>query len=450
MSEPADSLFGSTFACECGKTHAIEPRIVLYDDDAMSRLPSVCAEAAGGRRVAVLMDIRTRTVAGRDAADALYHAGWQVYQIVVPDPVAPPDQPGRTRRDHGAPTTPVCDDLTKDDLAQSLPDVDLVLSVGSGVINDLGKWLAFERNLPFVTVATAASMNGYASANVAPTVRGVKTLIRARPPVAVLADPRIIAQAPYEMTAAGLGDVLAKSVSSADWRLNHLLFGDYYCPRSVGLIAEIEPLYLDHPEDLPTRKPQAVGAIYQALLLTGAAMTMAESSAPSSGGEHMVSHALDMMSLVDGAGHDLHGRQVGVGTILTSDLYRRLLRIDRPRFLDPPGEIDRAFWGPLAGAVEAEFTAKRDRYRLAADNLRQPGAWDDLRARIAPMLRPPEVIRDCLARAQAAYRAEDIGCSRDRLLAVLIHAHQMRSRFTVLDLAQLVGLMPAAAEQIVL
>jgi glycerol-1-phosphate dehydrogenase [NAD(P)+] len=162
----------------------------------------------------------------------------------------------------------------------------------------------------------------------------------------------------------------------------------------------------------------------------------------------MLSHALDMMSFADGAAHDLHGRQVGVGTILASELYRRLLEIRHPGFRDPPG-VDRDFWGPLADPVADEFARKLDRYRQAAERLSGPGAWDDLRNALTPMLRPPEVIRDCLERAGAAFKAEHIGCDRKRLLDAFRHAHQIRSRFTVLDLAWLVGLMPGAADAIV-
>jgi len=94
-----------------------------------------------------------------------------------------------------------------------------------------------------VALATAASMNGYASDNVAPTLKGVKSLVHGVGPVAIASSPAILAGAPAEMTAAGLGDVLAKSVSTLDWKLNRLLFGEYYCPLCAGLVDDIEPIY---------------------------------------------------------------------------------------------------------------------------------------------------------------------------------------------------------------
>jgi glycerol-1-phosphate dehydrogenase [NAD(P)+] len=264
----------------------------------------------------------------------------------------------------------------------------------------------------------------------------------------VAACPAILAAAPYELTTAGLGDALAKSVSSADWLLNHMLFDDFYCQAAVDLIAELEPLYVDHPADIAARAPDAMRALLDALLLTGSAMTMAGSSAPASGGEHLLSHTLDMMSTLDGQPHDLHGRQVGLGTVLCSEVYRRVLAIDSPRFL-PPGEaIDAAFWGHLAKPIAALYAQKVPRLRQVKARLSAGGAWDDLRRRLAAVLRPPETIASVLRAARAAWRAEDIGCDRRRLLIAFSHAHQARARLTVLDLAILLGILPDASADI--
>ena len=153
-----------------------------------------------------------------------------------------------------------------------------------------------------------------------------------RRPAAVLTSGDILRDAPFEMTAAGLGDVLAKSVSSTDWRLNHLLFGDYYCQRSVDLVAEVERLYMEHPAGIRDLEPGAVGALFQALLLTGVAMTMADTSAPASGGEHMISHSLDMVASASGGESHLHGseaRAPGRGR------HRGALRAHRAAPTDP-------------------------------------------------------------------------------------------------------------------
>jgi glycerol-1-phosphate dehydrogenase [NAD(P)+] len=432
----ANALYGTTFDCVCGRTHSIEPHRVLYAPEADRRLPEILAEAVDGRRVGLVMDRRTRMIAGDEAGQAFEAAGWDAWVTIVPDP-----------RCCGG--TPSCDDQTFATLQKSVPELDALVAVGSGVLNDLAKWLACERGIPYACLATAASMNGYASANVAPTVEGVKTLVHARAPYAVAADPHVIANAPARLTASGLGDILAKSVSSADWKLNQLLFGDYFCERAVALIAELEPLYMDNPAAVKSGESGAIEALFQGLLLTGVAMTMAESSAPASGAEHLVSHTLDMMDSLDGAGHDLHGRQVGVGTILAAALYEEVLAVERPEPVLPPAAVDDAFWGRLTPEVERHYAEKRGRLATAADLIQKPQTWDRVRTELATILRPAARIRDCLREAGAAHRAEEIGCSPERLARALQRASQMRSRFTVLDLAMMLDILPGRAGEFV-
>lgn len=443
---PAPSaIYGAAFDCPCGRQHAIAPEAVLYLPDAWDRCPDLALRAMSEQarqargplpvRVGVICDQRTREAAGEAVCLALHRAGLQVSEIVLPDP------PGEG--------TPVCDDLTLEDLQATLGEVDVVLPVGAGVISDLGKWLAFERDLPCVTFATAASMNGYASANVAPRIRGVKSLVRARPPRFVVADPDVLRRAPWRLTASGLGDVVAKSVSSLDWWVNHRLFGDYHCQASIDLVADLEPLYLGDPEGLRGGDARAMEALFQGLLLTGVAMTMAETSAPASGAEHLISHSLDMTASAVGVPHDLHGRQVGVGTRIALELYRRLLSLDAPRWQERFEGVDAGFWGPLTAEVAARSQEKAARRAHAVAFLSQPGAWDALRAELRIGLGDPQRVGVCLLRAGAAARPGDIGCAPARLSRVVAHAAQMRERFTVLDLAELCGVLPDAADELV-
>ena len=432
--DDTQSLYGSSFACDCGKRHSIQPGRVIYADDCLTSLPGLAEGITQGRHVSVLLDARTHDVAGHAAVQTMMAAGWEVLPVKLPD---------------GPAGHPICDEPTRQALLGRVGKPDVVVAAGSGVISDLGKLMADAFGTSSLCVATAASMNGYASANVAHTVDGIKTLLRSKPPAAVLARPGDIERAPYAMTTAGLGDILAKSVSSTDWYMNHLLFGDYYCPRSVGLIARIEPLYFDHPLDILGRKGPAIEALFQGLLLTGVAMTMAETSAPSSGGEHMISHTLDMIAGLHGREHDLHGRQVGVGTVLASELYRRLLALESPEFRIRQDAIDERYWGNLSAVIAPEFSAKRPRMEQTVEKLSHGPHWDNLRAALAPMLRTPQAVHDCLAQAQGATAAGDLGLDQTQLEAAFTHGHEFRARITVLDLAQMAGLLPHAAAEIV-
>ena len=324
---------------------------------------------------------------------------------------------------------------------------------GSGVINDLTKWIAHERKKPFMTLATAASMNGYASANVSATLEGLKVLFHAQASKGVFAVPAVIENAPFDLTAAGLGDVVAKSVSSADWKLNQILFGEYYCQFSVDLLKDLEPVYLNHPGRIRKRDPEAIQALFHALFWSSIAMTITGTSAPASGGEHLLSHTLDMYSAAKGLKHDLHGRQVGVGTLLSAALYDRILRIERPEFGQIPSDIDTPFWGPLAGVVEAEYKKKLPKLDLAARKLSRPQTWDTLRSLLKKSLLSPLKLKNCLEQAGAAHKVSDLhiddkSIEPELFLQVWKNARQMRERFTVLDLAVLLGIMPEQADDI--
>lgn len=427
-------IYGKTFSCRCGKTHRIDPEKVIYSEDAIERLDEILSAYSKGRSVAIIMDDRTRDAAGNKAARILREKEWSVSEHIIPDP--------------DVNVFPVCNDVTYQKIMKEIENPDILLPVGSGVLSDLGKWIAFDLDKPYVCLATAASMNGYTSANTAAIMNGIKTLLRCRPPVVVVSTPSLLRNAPYEMTTAGLADALAKSVSSTDWKLNHILFGDFFCEESVSLISDIEPLYREHPEDIKALKPEALEALFKGLLLTGVAMTMAETSAPASGGEHLISHTLDTLSSLDGIPHDLHGRQVGIGTIICSEIYRRLIALEQPDFSRVVSEIDWSFWGKLSSGVEEQYAEKIPRIHEAITILSKKDAWDNLREELSDYLRSPEEIRDCLKHAEGAFKAEDIGCSKERLLAALLHAHEFRARFTCLDLAWMTGILPTAAPEI--
>ncbi len=427
-------LLGKTFDCECGRSHDVPVRKLIYAEDAQDQLPDMLGSLVDGRRVVVISDQRTWGIAGRNAHDILKKSQWSVSHILVPD------------TNHGG---PVCDNVTHDWLNKSLPPADIALAAGSGVVNDLTKWSAFDHDIPYVVMATAASMNGYTAANVAPTLNGVKTLIRARAPLAVLAVPSIIVEAPFEMTAAGLGDVIAKPVSTTDWMLNHIFNGEHFCRYCSEIFSIVEPNYLDHPEDVKDRKPSAIEALFNALLYSGIAMTIMGTSAPASGGEHLLSHTLDMMSSVDGVPHDFHGRQVGLGTLFASALYERIFRIESPDCSSLAPDIDRAFWGPIAASIDKQYQAKKATLEAMRTKLADDGTWQNFLTSCRPKIRPPEQIKSCLRTAGAAHTIADIGCSRERLLAAVLHMQEIRSRPTVIDLAWAVGVLPTAAEEII-
>lgn len=434
-----DHLLGKTFECNCGKQHVVPTEKFTYGSGAFAEIESMLQTSAGTLSSLIIADKRTYRAAGRDVETILKKVGVEIAHFIVPD----------TEEE-----SPVADDKTKDFIFNQAPHADLYISVGSGVINDLVKWVSYLREKPYITVPTAASMNGYASANVAASVEGLKVLFHADACKAVFVEPGVLCDAPYELTSSGLGDVLAKSVSSADWKLNQFLFQDYYCQFSVDLLKNLEPIYLENPTGIKNREPEAIKALFKALFYSSIAMTITGTSSPASGGEHLISHTLDMTAARDGRKHDLHGRQVGVASILMAALYEKVMAIDVPKIADVPGQINRDFWGSLSPVVEKEYDRKRAKYEECAAIISSQDNWQKLRKLIAPGLVPARKLKKCLADAEGAHRYSDI---RDNDLpldgetfrAVVLNANQMRERFTILDLALLLGVMPDSLDLLI-
>ncbi|MBU2514974.1 sn-glycerol-1-phosphate dehydrogenase [bacterium] len=438
MKKPIE-LLGTSFDCLCGRHHEVPTKRLFYGSDALEHLPGFLNSIAEKQTYLILADQRTWKVAGSRVERNLKKTGATVQYLIIPD--------------RGG-DSPVTDDKTRDFLLENAPAADLYIAVGSGVINDLGKWIAYLKEKPYVSVATAASMNGYASANVSAAINGLKVLFHARACQAVFAVPEIIEQAPYVLTTSGLGDVLAKPVSSADWKLNQFLFDEYYCQFSVDLLKDLEPIYLNNPHQIKERDPSAMEALFKALFFSSVAMTITGTSSPASGGEHLISHTIDMLADRDGAKHDFHGRQVGVGSIFTAALYEKVFNIDKPDFEMIPGGINHDFWGSLAPVIEKEYQKKIPKLELAIEKLSDLKNWNDLRSILKQNLMPAAKLKKCLKTAGAAHRIKDIRYNNQNMetgffLSILKNANQMRERFTILDLAILLGVVPDQLDQLV-
>lgn len=406
----------------------------FYADNAIEQTAQTLFNDPEKNKVLLLADQRTFQLLGKQAIQTFEEAGWNVKELIIPDP-----EPGES---------PVCDDLTKNQLQKQLSETDLFLAVGSGVVNDLTKWLSAESKKPYAVIATAASMNGYTAANVAPMINGVKSLFRANSPIAITALPKIIENAPSALTTSGLGDVIAKPVSTADWMVNDFLFGENYSQEVANLISSVEPAYLNHAAELKQKDPKAIKGLFDALILSGCAMTLLGSSLPASGGEHLVSHTLDIKAHQEGMKHDLHGRQVGVSSIFAAAIYQRL-QVITPNFNPNALLFDATYWGKAAAPVEQQYQGANAKSQQAVEILSKSDNWDKMLTQLKPILRMPQSIKRCLKTAGAAHCLDDIGCSREQYRAAVLNSGCMRERLTSIDLGFLAGVMPDAIDEII-
>ncbi len=424
---------GKSFTCQCGKIHTVETRAYVYHDNILDELISILKKATL-KNIALVSDSRTFGIIGSQAVKMLAASKLNIKNIIVPD-----------TNDK----EPVCDEDTCSWLKSQIDaaDTDIIIAVGSGTINDLCKWSSFDLDLPYMVLATAASMNGYAAANVAAKIKGVKVVQRARPPIAVLSEPKIIEQAPPEMTAAGFADTIAKFQSTADWVMNNFLFDEYYCSYCAQILQGLEESYLKNPGHIKSGQSHAVKGLFEALFLTGLSMTMIGTSTPASGGEHLFSHVLDMTADIDDQGHWLHGLQVGLGTILSTVLYELILKIDTPFIKALPETIDKSFWQNerLIYSVSEQYTSKHGNIQKIADN----ECWGQLKAILKPLVKSPQQVKSWLKSAGAPDNFDQMGCPRERLRNAILHMHEIRNRFTIVDLAWLIGILPEHVDEII-
>lgn len=282
-------------------------------------------------------------------------------------------------------------------LAAMTSQDDMLLAVGSGTLNDVTKYVSARTGVPYVIAATAPSMDGYAS-TVAPTILdGFKTTLPAVYPAAIVADVDILKDAPMPMLTAGFGDIIGKFTSLADWRLSHQLNGEYYCPEVAGVIEAAVETCAANAKALAQREPQAIRAVTEALILSGLAMGMVGVSRPASGAEHQMAHYWEMDALRRGEEHPLHGNAVGVGTVLAASLYE-----------------------------------------MAAEYLPQGFAAPDKGQILA-----------CLQAAGSCADPKELGIRRELCLESLLHAMELRDRFTVQKLLEQKGQLASCAQELV-
>lgn len=417
--------------CTCGRNHPTMETMVVSDDLAYDALAGDCRHEFGDRAVLLLDDDNTRAVAGEDIRAALRQCGLAPDDLTLPGTVS-------------------ADDRAVDRVRQTAQGCGLIIAVGSGTINDLAKAAAWDLDLPYWVAPTAPSMNGYTSSVAAIKVSGVKLTLPAGPPKRIYARPEVIAEAPARLRSSGFCDLTAKFVSDTDWQMDSYLFSDSYCELPSRMVDSLEGDYLTRPEMIADGDKTAVIDLFHGLLASGAAMALAGSSAPASGGEHLISHFLDMRQPITGRPGELHGLQVAVGIIFSTACYRALAELpDRPplpdgeRLYETAAAGIPAVWGDKAKDVADRFAQKRD-LLLGLNNL-TAGQWTHLRD-LCRRVKGPDYFADLFRRAGADISLAGLNLPEDEFRLAADQARTIRERFTVLDLAAHCGALPRATE----
>jgi len=341
------------------------------------------------------------------------------------------------------------------------PEVNLLIGVGSGVITDLTKWVATQLGLPFILVGTAVSMNAYTSITGSMTENKIKTSKFLNIANGVILDDRLLASAPLEMTAAGVGDLLARNVAQADWKLSQLLRGTYYCPVPFEMMTSYQEKLLPLAEALGHNDLAAMEFLAQADLVSGYSMTILDGqTSPSSGGEHIISHFFDLQHDLYGLPKNLHGTQVGLGTLLTSHAFEMLREMSPADFNVNELVRNRPSLEAWQQEHAEKFGAQAQTFDTNVAKKRIPdeafvvyltdflGSWDEIWAALDPLLMPAAEIQRILKAAGAATTLSGLSRSEADAIQALVYGSRYRSRYTILDLLWELGLLPDIAQEI--
>lgn len=333
------------------------------------------------------------------------------------------------------------------------------IAVGSGTINDLTKLAAGRCGLPYMSVGTAGSMDGYTAFGASISYKGAKQTFNCPAPLAVIADIDIIARAPKEMNASGYADLIAKIPSGADWIIADALGIEPINPVAWDLTQTHLREMVSNPAGIPEGDKTAILGLMEGLIMTGLGMQVSKTSRPASGAEHQFSHLWDNQHHTHNGAAPSHGFKVGIGSLSSEALYEQILQQEAAGF-DASLDVIQSRW-PSFEQIEKQIREFFPDQDLAEQTIAQSKAkyitteelsgrinllksvWPELKMKLQDKLLGASKMKEMLALAGAPTQPEQIGISRDRLKLSYQQAQLIRQRYTVLDLALETGLWSA-------
>ena len=420
--------------CKCGKVHRSSVKEVFGGSGAISRLPEAISKL-GGTKAFILADENTFAAAGDKVTASLDGAGIPFAKYVLKSGCMPDEK------------------TIGSSFAHFDNSCDVVVGVGSGVINDTSKLVSKVSRRPYISVATAPSMDGYASVTSSMDIDGLKTSLKTKCAEIIIGDTDVLKNAPMRMLRAGLGDMLAKYVSICEWRISHLVTGEYYCEYIASLIRTALKECVDNADGLINRDEKAVEAVFRGLILAGQGMEYAENTRVASGMEHSLSHIWDMRDLAFHTKSDLHGIQCGVATLIAARCYEQLVKIKPCREkamtyaknfdLDKWNEQLRAFIGKGAEAMIA-LDKKEKKYDLAKHETRLDriiDGWDEILKIVSDELPSSARIETILNAIGAPTSCEQIGVDPSTLPMTFRAAKDLRDKYILPRLCWDLGIL---------
>ena len=408
--------------CPCGKTHTFDTEVVEIGSGYTAKAGEILAAAGFPKNLLLVADDNTMRVSS-GLLESLAASGFTVSRKLIYNDMK----------------------YAKIEQLREVEalaiEVDGIISVGTGSLNDLCRVASFELNKKFCIFATAPSMDGFAS-DTAPIIENeFKTSWQARQPMVIIADTKILAKAPVELKSAGFGDMVAKYLGILEWRIANMLIDEYYCPAVAQITLDALEKCCSLADKVTADDEESAGAIMEALVLSGLAMKLAGCSRPASGAEHVVSHFWECYKLARGIWPEFHGKKVGVATVFLNRIYQNLA--DRVPEVEPTA--DNTDWD----TVYAQFSEKQlpEVKKLnnptitdKVDPARLKEQWPAICRLIKETLPTDEKLMAMMKAAGAVTELEDIHVGEELFATGLRYHTYMRYRLLIPRLFPMLGI----------
>ncbi|MGN7618803.1 MAG: iron-containing alcohol dehydrogenase [Ehrlichia sp.] len=315
-------------------------------------------------------------------------------------------------------------------------DADVLISFGSGTINDICKYVSYITNKSYISFPTAPSMNGYTSSNASIMQNvGCKKSLQAHLPKAIYIDIDIIVNAPTRLIVSGFADFICRSTAQADWLLSHLLLGSEYTELPFLISKESENALVNEHLGLIKHDAHSIIILMQALLLSGLGMFIIGGSQSASQGEHMIANTVELLQ------HDMsffHGEFIGVSTITMIGLQNRMFKLVPKLYPTLMSNRNiREYFDTEHAQAFCDILCEKFIDQQKADYLNSLicDKWSTIVENIQAKTLPGMLIKEMLIDIGCPNKPEHIGWNSNKYSKAVEFAFITRQRFTFLDIA---------------
>lgn len=407
--------------CPCGRKHTFVTEVAEIGHGVTERAGRILADAGFPKKVLIVSDDNAMRAAD-GLLPVLEAAGFEMKKLVYKNMMYAKIEQVR-------------------EVEALLGDVDGVIAVGTGSVDDICRVASFNQKKKFAIFATAPSMDGFASDSAPIIENNFKTSIYVEQPMAILADTAILAKAPTELKAAGFGDMVAKYIGIFDWRLSHLLTDEYYCPAVADITMQGVNKIMALADKVTGEDEEAAGSIMEGLILSGLGMKLAGCSRPASGAEHVVSHYWECYKLTRGIWPEFHGKKVGVATVLINRIYHNIAdRVPEINPIPDPTNMEEVKAAFDPSQVDEVVRLNTPPITDSVDLARLKRIWPEVRQMIYDILPSDEELMRLMKAAGAVTEPADVHITPELLEKGLKYHSYMRRRILLTRLLPMMQL----------